>query len=197
LATPEEETCLVRKIDLRILPITCLLYLFACKRDSSLRAFYPLLIILRIYIDLDRSNFGNARLQGLPQETLSGDPTGTLFSWVNSAFYVSYVSPILHTFFLVQISAPPQTVINCERSLPQHLYNQILFQIPGTVCSKLFPPSYWMAATAIGWGICSTLTVSLQFTRFLVTQTPHKSQPVGICFRFRRTYLRPAGSRSF
>lgn len=31
LATPEEERRLVRKIDLRILPITCLLYLCACK----------------------------------------------------------------------------------------------------------------------------------------------------------------------
>lgn len=34
---------------------------------------------------------GNARLQGLPQETLNGDPTGVLFDWVNSAFYFSYV----------------------------------------------------------------------------------------------------------
>ncbi|KAI9459795.1 major facilitator superfamily domain-containing protein [Boletus coccyginus] len=105
LATPEEEKRLVRKIDMRILPITCLLYLFAY---------------------LDRSNLGNARLQGLPQETLNGDPTGVLFDWVNSAFYFSY----------------------------------ILCQIPATVCSKLFPPSYWMAAAAIGWGICSTLSAS-------------------------------------
>jgi len=30
LATPEEERSLVRKLDRRILPITCLLYLFAC-----------------------------------------------------------------------------------------------------------------------------------------------------------------------
>jgi hypothetical protein len=41
---------------------------------------------------LDRSNIGNARLQGLPQETLGGDPTGLLFQWVTSAFYFSYVS---------------------------------------------------------------------------------------------------------
>lgn len=31
LATPEEERRLVKKIDLRILPITCLLYLCACE----------------------------------------------------------------------------------------------------------------------------------------------------------------------
>lgn len=43
-------------------------------------------------LDLDRSNLGNARLQGLPQDTLGGDPTGKLFDWVNSAFFFSYVS---------------------------------------------------------------------------------------------------------
>ncbi|KAG6379959.1 MFS general substrate transporter [Boletus reticuloceps] len=105
LATPEEERRLVRKIDLRILPITCLLYLFAF---------------------LDRSNLGNARLQGLPQETLHGDPTGVLYNWINSVFYFSY----------------------------------ILCQVPATVLSKLYPPSYWIAAAAIGWGICSTLSAS-------------------------------------
>ncbi|KAH7913318.1 MFS general substrate transporter [Hygrophoropsis aurantiaca] len=101
----EEEKRLVRKLDMRILPITCLLYLFAY---------------------LDRSNLGNARLQGLPQETLGGDPTGKLFDWVNSAFFFSY----------------------------------IICQIPATVVSKLFPPSYWMAGAAMGWAICSTLMAS-------------------------------------
>ncbi|KAF9225928.1 MFS general substrate transporter [Gyrodon lividus] len=104
-ATPEEEKRLVRKLDRRILPLTCLLYLFAF---------------------LDRSNIGNARLQGLPQEILGGDPTGILFEWITSSFYFSY----------------------------------ILCQIPATILSKLFPPSYWMAATAIGWGICSTLSAT-------------------------------------
>ncbi|EIW78578.1 MFS general substrate transporter [Coniophora puteana RWD-64-598 SS2] len=99
---PEEEKRLVRKLDLRILPITCFLYLLAY---------------------LDRSNLGNARLQGLPADVLGGDPTGLLFEWVNSAFFFSY----------------------------------IIFQVPATVVSKLFPPSYWMAVAAAGWGICSTL----------------------------------------
>ncbi|KAJ7170257.1 MFS general substrate transporter [Mycena crocata] len=67
---PEEERRLVRKLDKRILPITCLLYLFAY---------------------LDRSNLGNARLQGLPDDTLNGDPTGQLFDWVNSVFFFSYI----------------------------------------------------------------------------------------------------------
>ncbi|KAF8814977.1 MFS general substrate transporter [Phlegmacium glaucopus] len=65
-----EERQLVRKLDGRILPIACLLYLFAF---------------------LDRSNLGNARLQGLPADVLGGDVTGELFDWVNSAFFFSYI----------------------------------------------------------------------------------------------------------
>ncbi|KAF8551805.1 MFS general substrate transporter [Imleria badia] len=64
------EKRLVRKLDTRILPITCVLYLFAC---------------------LDRSNLGNARLQGLPQDALGGDPTGLLFDWLVAIFFVPYV----------------------------------------------------------------------------------------------------------
>ncbi|KAH7925457.1 MFS general substrate transporter [Leucogyrophana mollusca] len=101
----DEEKRLVRKLDMRILPITCLLYLFAY---------------------LDRANLGNARLQGLPQDTLGGDPTGVLFEWVNSVFFFSY----------------------------------IICQVPATILSKLFPPSYWIALSTIGWGICSTLMAS-------------------------------------
>ncbi|KIM70573.1 hypothetical protein SCLCIDRAFT_18679 [Scleroderma citrinum Foug A] len=65
-----KEKRLLRKLDRRILPLTCLLYLFAY---------------------LDRSNLGNARLQGLPDDTLGGDPTGVMFDYVNSAFYVTYI----------------------------------------------------------------------------------------------------------
>ncbi|KAJ8518732.1 hypothetical protein ONZ45_g4259 [Pleurotus djamor] len=65
-----KEKALVRKLDRRILPLACLLYLFAY---------------------LDRSNLGNARLQGLPADVLGGDPSGVLFDWVNSAFFFSYI----------------------------------------------------------------------------------------------------------
>jgi hypothetical protein len=41
--------------------------------------------------DLDRSNLGNARLQGLPEDTLGGDPTGELFDMINSVFFITYV----------------------------------------------------------------------------------------------------------
>ncbi|KAG2036768.1 major facilitator superfamily domain-containing protein [Suillus americanus] len=71
LDSPEvQERRLLRKLDKRILPILCLLYLFAY---------------------LDRSNLGNARLQGLPGDVLGGDPTGVLFDWVNSAFFFTYI----------------------------------------------------------------------------------------------------------
>ncbi|TFK71297.1 MFS general substrate transporter [Pluteus cervinus] len=66
----EAERKLVRKLDYRIPPILCLLYFFAF---------------------LDRSNLGNARLQGLPEDVLGGDPTGTLYAWIFSAFFFSYV----------------------------------------------------------------------------------------------------------
>jgi len=65
-----EERLLVRKLDRCILPIACLMYLFAY---------------------LDRSNLGNARLQGLPADVLGGDPTGKKFDWVNSVFFFSYI----------------------------------------------------------------------------------------------------------
>ncbi|KAI0760249.1 MFS general substrate transporter [Fomes fomentarius] len=69
-STLEEEKRLVRKLDLRIMPMICIIYLFAY---------------------LDRTNLGNARLQGLPRDVLHGDPTGVLFDWVNSAFFFSYI----------------------------------------------------------------------------------------------------------
>ncbi|CAE6511030.1 unnamed protein product [Rhizoctonia solani] len=66
----ELERKLVRKLDAVIIPLTCALYLFAF---------------------LDRSNLGNARLQGLPEDVLQGDPTGIKFDWVSSMFYFSYI----------------------------------------------------------------------------------------------------------
>ncbi|KAM5543408.1 hypothetical protein V8D89_002659 [Ganoderma adspersum] len=67
----EQEKRLVRRLDMRLMPVLCALYLFAY---------------------LDRINLGNARLQGLPQDVLHGDPSGVLFDWANSAFYFSYAT---------------------------------------------------------------------------------------------------------
>ncbi|KAI0090137.1 MFS general substrate transporter [Irpex rosettiformis] len=102
LSVSDGEKKLVRKLDMRIMPIACILYLFAF---------------------LDRSNLGNARLQGFPQDVLRGDPTGNLFDWTNTAFFISY----------------------------------IIFQVPATITSKLYPPRIWIGCAVIGWGISSTL----------------------------------------
>ncbi|KAI0819921.1 MFS general substrate transporter [Trametes gibbosa] len=80
-----EERRLVRKLDIRIMPIACIMYLFAY---------------------LDRSNLGNARLQGLPQDTLHGDPTGVLFDWVNSVFFFSYIICQVPATILSKLYAP-------------------------------------------------------------------------------------------
>ncbi|KAI0356061.1 MFS general substrate transporter [Trametes cingulata] len=86
-----EERRLVRKLDLRIMPIACIMYLFAY---------------------LDRSNLGNARLQGLPQDTLHGDPTGVLFDWVNSVFFFSYIICQVPATILSKL-CPPRIWLGC------------------------------------------------------------------------------------
>ena len=100
---------------------------------------------------LDRTNIGNARLQGLPEDALNGDPTGTLFDWVTSAFFFSYVC-ISRAFY----SSP----------LSETYHDQILCQIPATITSKLFPPRIWLGCAVIGWGLSSTLMVSLRLSFF-------------------------------
>lgn len=88
-----EERKLVRKVDMHIMPVLCVMYLFACEYSSLCMPTQSSKVLL--YLDLDRINLGNARLQRLPQDVLHGDPTGMLFDWVNSAFYFSYVRRFL------------------------------------------------------------------------------------------------------
>lgn len=83
-----EEKELVRKLDLRIVPIISIVYLFACKSNQ---AFSITHLAIVFFADLDRSNLGNARLQGFPEDVLEGDPTGNLFDWTNTAFFIAYV----------------------------------------------------------------------------------------------------------
>ncbi|KAI0738943.1 MFS general substrate transporter [Daedaleopsis nitida] len=90
-SSSQEEKRLVRKIDMRIMPIICLMYLFAY---------------------LDRINLGNARLQGLPQDVLNGDPTGILYDWVNSAFYFSYILCPVPAIILSKL-CPPRRWFGC------------------------------------------------------------------------------------
>ncbi|KAF6764168.1 major facilitator superfamily domain-containing protein [Ephemerocybe angulata] len=86
-----EEKALVRRLDRRILPIACLLYLFAY---------------------LDRSNLGNARLQGLPGDVLGGDPTGKKFDWIVSVFYFSYIVCQIPAVVISKLF-PPRVWIAC------------------------------------------------------------------------------------
>jgi len=86
-----EELRLVRKLDRRILPITGLLCLLASAPSGQ---FYPCYIDWNFNLDLDRSNLGNARLQGLPNDILGGDRSGKLFDWLVSAYFFSYVRVI-------------------------------------------------------------------------------------------------------
>lgn len=86
-----QEYLLVRKLDRRILPIACLMYLFAF---------------------LDRSNLGNARLQGLPADVLGGDPTGKRFDWVNSVFFFSYILCSVPATILAKL-IPPRRWLGC------------------------------------------------------------------------------------
>ncbi|KAF9077414.1 major facilitator superfamily domain-containing protein [Rhodocollybia butyracea] len=74
-----EEKRLVRKLDVLIMPIMCLLYLFAY---------------------LDRSNLGNAR------DALGGDPTGVLYDWVNSAFFFAYIIFLVPATICSKLVAP-------------------------------------------------------------------------------------------
>ncbi|KAL6306376.1 MFS general substrate transporter [Sparassis latifolia] len=87
-----EEKRLVRRFDARIMPIACILYLFAY---------------------LDRTNLGNARLQGLPKDVLHGDRTGVLFDWVNSAFFFSYILCQVPATIVSKL-CPPRLWLGCS-----------------------------------------------------------------------------------
>ena len=101
--------------------------------------FSPTKFMISPFADLDRANLGNARLQGFPEDVLGGDPTGNLFDWTNTAFFVAYVCA--HT-----------TSVQHHTNL-----RQVLFPVPATIISKLVPPRIWIGCAVIGWGITSTL----------------------------------------
>ena len=132
----------MQKLDKRILPLTCLLYLFACSCFFSFDGHKLMCVRFNHNPALDRSNLGNARLQGLPEDVLGGDKTGVLFDWLTSGFYFSYVCL-------------------SRMTIKDHFltFKKILFHIPATIFSKLFLPQVFVALAAIGWGLTSTLMV--------------------------------------
>ncbi|KAI0738939.1 MFS general substrate transporter [Daedaleopsis nitida] len=83
--TVADERRLVRKQDWRVLPFVCAMYLLA---------------------ELDRTTLGNARLQGLPEDILSGDPTGVQFDLATSAFYFSFVTLAIPAALLAKFCSP-------------------------------------------------------------------------------------------
>ncbi|KAJ7204804.1 MFS general substrate transporter [Mycena pura] len=137
---PEEERKLVRKIDARILPITCLLYLFAY---------------------LDRSNLGNARLQGLPKDTLDGDPTGHLFDWVNSIFFFSYILCQVPATIASKLFPPRQWI--CAMAIGWGLSSTLMstaFNFGGLMTARIF-----LGIFESGFGPVIPLYFSLFYTR--------------------------------
>ncbi|TBU42195.1 MFS general substrate transporter [Dichomitus squalens] len=113
----DEEKRLVRKLDRRIMPMLCILYLLSA---------------------LDRANLGNARLQGLPRDVLHGDPTGALFDWANSAFYFSYVFFLVPVLILSKL-CPPRMWLGCMM-IGLGLSSTLMasaFNFPGLIVARL------------------------------------------------------------
>ncbi|KAI1794378.1 MFS general substrate transporter [Ganoderma leucocontextum] len=133
----EREKRLVRRQDMRLMPVLCALYLFAY---------------------LDRINLGNARLQGLPQDVLHGDPTGVLFDWANSAFYFSYVLCPVPAILLSKLY-PPRRWYGFA-ALGWGLCSATVFNFAGLLVTRVFI-GIFEAALSPG----TALYLSLFYTR--------------------------------
>lgn len=129
------EKRLVRKLDMRIMPLTCIAYFFACELF-----FDDVLMLLTTYLVLDRSNPGNGRLQGLPEDVLGGDPTGKLFDLISSGFFLSYVRTISCCYSNAFRTQP----LPCLDCLPDS----------GNGCSQIVSFSYMARVCHNGVGSC-------------------------------------------
>ncbi|CAE6477456.1 unnamed protein product [Rhizoctonia solani] len=85
----KRERKLVRKLDWIIMPLSWILYLLAY---------------------LDRSNLGNAKLQGLETDLIPNDPSGTKFGLLSAIFYVAYLTWQFPMMLIVK-RFPPNRVI--------------------------------------------------------------------------------------
>ncbi|KDN42315.1 hypothetical protein RSAG8_06806, partial [Rhizoctonia solani AG-8 WAC10335] len=85
----ERERKLVRKLDCIIMPLSWILYLLAY---------------------LDRSNLGNAKLQGLEADLIPNDPSGNKFGLLSAIFYVAYLTWQFPMMLIVK-RYPPNRVI--------------------------------------------------------------------------------------
>lgn len=110
---PKEEAKLRRKIDLYIVPVVSLLYLFAF---------------------IDRANIGNARLAGLEKDL---GMMGNDYNIVNSIFYIGYILFEIPCVMLCKYIGPgvcesshhaPFTLLNFEESVLTEVSGSFLAQ---------------------------------------------------------------------
>lgn len=136
---PEEERKLVRKLDGRIMPITCLLYLFACRPFCYSKA------LMQIYLTHRPRPF-KSRKRAAPRAS----ERHTRRRPHRKTLRLGQLR-LLFCICMLSVDEP--------RTFNSHSY-KILCQVPASVTSKLFPPRVWLACMAFGWGISSTLMVS-------------------------------------
>ncbi|KAI0800091.1 MFS general substrate transporter [Fomes fomentarius] len=136
----EEEKRLVRKLDKRIMPILCAMYLFQ---------------------SLDTASLGNARVQGLSRDVLHGDSTGVLYDWVASASAFPAVLLQLPLVLLLKLSSPRVWLgsVGVGWSLCAVLSSTV-FDFPGLIVARIGLGSF-EAAFSPGF----PLYLSLFYTR--------------------------------
>ncbi|KAG8689981.1 hypothetical protein FRC11_014564 [Ceratobasidium sp. 423] len=85
----KRERKLVRKLDWIIMPVSWILYLLAY---------------------LDRSNLGNAKLQGLETDLIPNDPSGNKFGLLSAIFYVAYLTWQFPLMLIVKRFSPNRVI---------------------------------------------------------------------------------------
>ncbi|CAE6451271.1 unnamed protein product [Rhizoctonia solani] len=114
----KRERKLVRKLDWIIMPASWILYLLAY---------------------LDRSNLGNAKLQGLEAELIPNDPSGTKFGLLSAIFYVAYLTWQFPMMLTVK-RFPPNRVIGVVTIMwgVSSALQASAFNYPGIVTARYF-----------------------------------------------------------
>ncbi len=150
------ERALIRKIDWRLLPAVGILYLLSF---------------------LDRSNVGNAKIEGLADDL---HMTGNQYLTGLTLYFIGYV--------LFEVSF----------SLPDVLYGVMLtttLQIPCNIVLKRTTPRFWLPTLTILWGIVATLMGVVQnlsgffVARFFLGVTESGLFP-GVVYYFSMWYQR-------
>ena len=107
------ENALMRKIDWRLLPVLALFYLLSY---------------------MDRTNMGNARLQGLEKDLGLSPQQYNWYSWF--------------------ISLSMTCLLMRDRSLTIFFFPYSFFEVPSNLVLKLLKPSVWLPIIMLFWGTC-------------------------------------------